>query len=155
MFRRIVVPVGVVLLIAAPAIVVALQDPAPKTVWNGIYTEKQAQRGEQVFKSECSYCHRDDLSGGFFDNGIGRAPALAGPRAFDSSFTERWKDQTLAEMVATVASTMPQQKPASLTVQAYVDVVSYLLSKNNVPAGNMELPVDVDALGQLLITQKN
>ena len=62
---------------------------------------------------------------------------------------------TMAEMVATVASTMPQQKPASLTVQAYVDVVSFLLSKNDVPAGNVELPADVDALRQILITAKN
>jgi quinoprotein glucose dehydrogenase len=144
-----------VLLVAAPTLVGALQDPAPKTVWSGIYTDKQAQRGEQVYKTECSYCHHDDLSGGFFDNGVGRAPALAGPRAFDSSFAERWKDMTLAEMVAAVASTMPQQKPASLTVQAYVDVVSFLLLKNNVPAGNVELPIDVDALGQIAITQKN
>jgi cytochrome c len=151
---RIVVPAAAVLLIAVPAVIIALQDPARKTVWDGIYTEEQAQRGDRVFKSECSYCHQDDLSGGFFDNGTGRAPALAGPRAFDSSFTERWKDMTLAEMVATVASTMPQQKPASLTIQAYVDVVSYLLSKNNVPAGKLELPVDVEALAQLLITQK-
>jgi len=143
------------ILFAATAIVAALQDPAPRTVWGGIYTDKQAQRGAQVFKTECSYCHQDDLSGGFFDNGAGRAPALAGPRAFDSSFTERWKDTTLAEMVATVASTMPQQKPASLTVQAYVDVVAFMLSKNNVPAGSAELPIDVDALGQILITQKN
>ena len=154
MSRLIVVPVGVMLLLCAPAIVVALQDPAPKTVWSGIYTDTQAQRGEQVFKGECSYCHRDDLSGGFFDNGVGRAPALAGPRAFESSFTERWKDTTLAEMVAAVASTMPQEKPASLTLQAYVDVVAYLLSKNSVPAGSMELPIDIDALERLLITQQ-
>ena len=155
MSRLIVAPVGVILLMWAPALVVARQDPAPKTVWSGIYTDKQAQRGEQVFKGECSYCHRDDLSGGFIDNGVGRAPALSGPRAFDSSFTERWKDTTLAEMVAAVASTMPQEKPASLTLQAYVDVVAYLLSKNNVPAGSRELPIDIDALRQLLITQKN
>jgi len=155
MSSRSVAPIIVILFIAGTAIVAALQDPASKTVWAGIYTDQQAQRGGQVFKTECSYCHQDDLSGGFFDNGVGRAPALAGPRAFDSSFTERWKDMTLAEMVATVASTMPQQKPASLTVQAYVDVVSFLLAKNNVPAGTVELPVDVDALGQILITQKN
>jgi S-disulfanyl-L-cysteine oxidoreductase SoxD len=154
MLRR-VVEIGVLFLIAGTATGVALQDPGTKTVWTGIYTDRQAQRGEQVFKTECSYCHRDDLSGGFFDNGVGRAPALAGPRAFDSSFIERWKDTTLAELVATVASTMPQEKPASLTVQAYVDVVSFLLSKNNVPAGNVELPIDVDALGQLFITPKN
>ena len=46
---------------------------------------------------------------------------------------------------------MPQQKPASLSVQAYIDVVSFLLQKNGMPAGNTELPTDVEALGQILI----
>lgn len=131
----------------------ASQD-VTKAVWDGVYTEPQARRGERVFKSECGYCHRDDLSGGFFDNGSGRAPALAGPRAFDSSFAERWKNLTVGDMVATIAATMPQQKPASLSVQAYVDVVGYLLEKNQVPAGKVELPIDVEILMQVRITAK-
>ena len=132
----------------------AVQNAA-RSVWDGVYTEEQARRGETVFKTECSYCHRDDLSGGFFDNGVGRAPALAGPRAFGSSFVERWKDLSIGEMVATIAGTMPQQKPATLTVQAYVDVVSYLLAKNDVPAGSRELPVDVDELGRIIVTERS
>ena len=139
---------------AGPARVIARQDAATKTIWDGIYTEEQARRGEQVFKSECSYCHRDDLAGGFLDDGVERAPALAGPRAFGSSLVERWKDLTLTDMVATIAATMPQQKPASLTLQAYLDVVGYLFSKNNIPAGSRELPSDVESLGQLVITAK-
>src|SRR5882762_8687411 len=97
------------------------------SVWEGISTEAQARRGEQVFKTECSYCHNEDLSGGFFDDGLGRAPALAGKRAFDSSMVERWGGLTLADMVATVAATMPRQRPASLSASDYADVVSYLL----------------------------
>jgi mono/diheme cytochrome c family protein len=131
---------------------VAEQD---KTIWQGVYTQEEARRGEQVFNSNCSYCHREDLSGGFFDNGDGRAPALAGSRAFDSSFSERWKNLTVGDMVAAIAGTMPQPKPASLSLEAYVDVVSYLLLKNEVPAGQTELPLDVESLGHILITSKN
>jgi cytochrome c len=116
-----------------------------------VYTEAQARRGEQVFKTACSYCHKEDLNGGFFDDGLGRAPALAGKRAFDSSLMERWGGMTLADMVGTVAATMPQSRPSSLTVENYVDVVSYLLSKNDVPAGTSDLPGDVDALSRILI----
>jgi S-disulfanyl-L-cysteine oxidoreductase SoxD len=134
--------------------VMGRQNATTKTIWDGIYTEEQARRGEQVFKSECSYCHRDDLAGGFLDDGVERAPALAGPRAFGSSLVERWKDLTLTDMVATIAATMPQPKPASLTLQAYVDLVGYLFSKNNIPAGRQELPPEADSLGQLLITEK-
>jgi cytochrome c len=124
------------------------------TIWDGVYTAEQARRGQEIFNSECSYCHRDDLTGGFFDNGIGRAPALAGPGAFGSSLTDRWKNLAVGDMLADIASTMPQQKPASLTLQAYVDVVSYLFSKNGLPAGGTELPTDIDALGTLLIVPK-
>jgi len=130
------------------------QDGTTKTIWDGIYTEEQARRGEQVFKTECSYCHRDDLAGGFLDDGVERAPALAGPRAFGSSLVDRWKDLTLTDMVASIAATMPRPKPASLTLQAYVDLVGYLFSKNGLPAGSLELPPDADALGRLLITEK-
>jgi len=124
---------------------------ADKTVWSGVYTAAQARRGEQVYKESCTYCHRDDLTGGFLDDGVGRAPALAGRRAFDSSFFERWEDATVRDLAAAIAATMPQQKPASLSVQAYIDVVSFLLQKNGMPAGNTELPTDVEALGQILI----
>jgi mono/diheme cytochrome c family protein len=138
----------------ARAVELTRQDGTTKTIWDGIYTEEQARRGEQVFKTECSYCHRDDLAGGFLDDGVGRAPALAGPRAFGSSLVDRWKDLTLTDMVASIAATMPQPKPASLTLQAYVDLVGYLFSKNGLPAGSLELPPDADALGRLLITEK-
>lgn len=127
-----------------------------RTVWDGIYTETQARRGEQAYKSACSYCHRDDLTGGFFDNGVGRAPALAGPRAFDASFLERWKDLTMAELVATVAATMPQQEPASLAADVYADIVSYLLAKNGIPSGSSELPTSVEALQDIrIVTEKD
>lgn len=132
-----------------------LPQAAKKTVWDGVYTEAQARRGEQVFKGECSYCHRDDLSGGFFDNGTGRVPALTGPRAFDSSFVDRWNDMTVGDMVATIAATMPQEKPASLSIQAYVDVASFLLEKNQIPSGKAELPTDVNLLLKVLITPKS
>ena len=134
----------------------AAQTPpagAPATIWDGAYTAAQALRGEQVFKTQCSYCHKDDLSGGFFDDGQGRAPALAGKRAFDSSFMERWGDQTLADMVATIAATMPQQRPSTLTLENYLDVTSYILSKNDVPPGAAELPGDVEALRRIAMAR--
>jgi cytochrome c len=145
---------AVMMAAVAGAAVLSAQPPAARTVWDGVYSAPQARRGEQVFKSECSYCHRDDLSGGFFDGGALPAPALAGPRAFGSSFVERWQDLSVGEMVATIASAMPQQKPASLTLQQYVDVVSYLFERNDVPAGPSELAVDVAALGVIFITAR-
>ena len=124
---------------------------APIAIWDGVFSEAQARRGEQVFTTECSYCHKEDLSGGFFDDGLGRAPALAGKRAFDSSLIERWGGLTLADMVGAVAATMPQPRPSSLTLANYVDVVSYVLMKNDVPAGPLDLSGDVGALSRITI----
>ena len=133
---------------------VATSQNGSLTIWDGVYSDAQARRGEQVFRTECSYCHKDDLSGGFFDDGLGRAPALAGKRAFDSSLTDRWGGSTLADLVGTVAATMPQTRPSSLTAENYVDVVSYLLSKNEVPAGTADLPGDADTLSRIVIVAK-
>jgi cytochrome c len=145
---------GCSLLLFAAVPCVALLAQSPRSVWAGVYTQTQAERGGQLYKRECSYCHRDDLRGGFIDDGVGNAPALAGSRAFGSSFTERWMDLSVGEMVATIAETMPQAKPASLSLQSYVDIVTFLLSKNDVPPGNSELPTDIQILGDIQITAK-
>lgn len=122
------------------------------SVWSRVYSKVQSARGEESYKTSCGYCHKDDLSGGFMDDGVGRAPALAGPGAFGSSFIERWKDQTLGDMVYAVASTMPKQAPTSLRLDTYVDIVAYLLEKNGVPSGNDELEPDVPTLRDIFIT---
>jgi hypothetical protein len=49
-------------------------------------------------------------------------------------------------MFVTIGTTMPQNKPDSLTPQVVIDIVSFLLKSNNMPAGNSELPPDLDAL---------
>jgi quinoprotein glucose dehydrogenase len=137
-----------------PAPAQASPGGSVSTIWDGVYSDVQARRGEQVFKTECSYCHKEDLSGGFFDDGLGRAPALAGRRAFDSSFIDRWGGLTLADMIGTIAATMPQKRPASLTLENYLDVASYVLSKNDVPAGTADLPGDVAALSRIEIVPR-
>lgn len=122
-----------------------------RTIWDGVYTEAQAGRGEKAYKLACGYCHKDTLEGGFFDDGTGRAPALAGPRAFDSSFAKRWDGVTAGEMLIEIGTTMPQQDPGSLPPETYVDILSFLLSKNEVPAGATELPADLEALQRILV----
>ena len=113
------------------------------TVWGGIFTEEQAQRGMDRYQQECSPCHLDDLLG----DGI--APALVG-----SPFSFRWSDLSVGDMLVAIRTTMPQGAPASLSSQAYVDIVSYLLQRNEFPAGDTELPTDSDALDSILITEE-
>ena len=50
----------------------AAAAPGARTVWDGVYTEEQATRGTEAYKSACSECHGADLAGDGF------APALTG-----------------------------------------------------------------------------
>lgn len=123
-----------------------------RSVWDRVYSKSQSTRGEAAYKLSCGYCHKDDLTGGFMDDGVGRAVALAGPQAFNSTFETRWKDQTLGDMVFVIASTMPKDSPTSLPLNAYVDIVAFLLDKNGMPAGETDLPADVPTLRAVAIT---
>lgn len=115
-----------------------------KTVWDGVYTAAQANRGEQAYKKICGYCHRDDLTGGGSEAG---APALAGP-----IFTVRWRDQPIADMFVTIGTTMPQNEPDSLTPEVVIDIISFLLKANEMPPGRTELPPDLEKLKQIFVT---
>ena len=34
------------------------------TVWDGVFTDEQARRGETAYRQECSNCHGPELEGG-------------------------------------------------------------------------------------------
>ena len=123
------------------AALVSTQPPA-KSVRDGVFTKQQADRGKEAYGRACTHCHRDDLSGN--EDG---APALRGAVFFD-----RWNDRPLSEFYFVLRETMPQDEPASLTTQAYVDIISFILSGNSMPAGVKELPSDMEALKQIKFT---
>lgn len=122
-------------LTAAPA----AQD---QTIWDGVYTDEQAARGQRAYEQECAACHLDDLMG----DGI--APSLIG-----SAFFFRWSDLSMSDMYTAIRTTMPQGAPASLSASGYADISAYMLQKNEVPAGAMELPSDTDDLEGIMITE--
>jgi len=113
---------------------------AARTVWDGVFTEAQAARGQERYRTSCATCHAEDLLGA---NG----PALVG-----QEFLDRWKGSMAFDMVKTIKQSMPLEAPDSLGVPAYVDVVAFLLKSNGSPAGASELPTDDAALRQILVT---
>ena len=125
---------------AAIEATLAAQDQT--TIWNGVYTDDQATRGQLVYEQECAQCHLDDLMG----DGI--APALIG-----SSFFFRWSDLSVGDMYVAIRTTMPQGAPASLSPAGYADISAYLLQMNKVPGGDTELPTDMDDLEGITITE--
>ena len=65
------------------------QARAYHSVWEGVYTEKQAQRGEALYHEVCSSCHGDKLTGKESEN----APALTGEK-----FETEWKGRTVGDL---------------------------------------------------------
>lgn len=113
-----------------------------KSTWDGVFTAEQAARGADAYQQECAQCHLDDLLG----DGI--APSLIG-----APFHFRWSELSVGDMLVAIRTTMPQGAPASLSPRAYVDIVAYMLERNDFPAGDMELPTDQDVLESIIIQE--
>jgi cytochrome c553 len=119
----------VVLLLAFPLVAAAQSTNSTATVWQGVYAEAQAARGQAEYAAHCERCHREDLSG---YNDI-----LKGRR-----FMEKYRESSLDMLFEKTRTTMPRGAPASLSDKTYVDIVSYLLKVNEFPAGADELRVE-------------
>jgi mono/diheme cytochrome c family protein len=114
------------------------QTAESQSVWDGVYTEEQARRGEALYQKDCSTCHGDRL------NGTGEAPALSG-----GGFLSNWNGLTVGDLFERIRKTMPQDKPARLTRQEKADVLAYILSFNKFPAGKSELRHQSEWLKQI------
>jgi mono/diheme cytochrome c family protein len=111
------------------AAVAAQSTDSPATVWQGVYTEAQAARGQAEYTTHCERCHRDDL--GAYNS------ILKGSR-----FMEKNRESTLDLLFDKTKTTMPRGAPASLSDKTYVDIVAYVLKVNEFPAGANELRVE-------------
>ena len=101
---------------------------AMRSIWDGVYTSAQADKGKALFADNCAKCH-----GGTLD-GNDEIPALKG-----SHFMADWESQSVAELINRVHTTMPMDDPGKLSTPSAMLVVSYLLQQNQMPAGSAEL----------------
>src|SRR5215467_9358766 len=116
-------------LIASSFCLLRAQAPADaRSVWDGVYTEEQAKRGEAVYGKECAACHGATLTGGE------SAPPLTG-----GGFQANWNGLSLGDLFDRIRKTMPQTAPGRLTRQQDADVLAFMLSINKFPAGKTEL----------------
>lgn len=112
-----------------------------RTVWEGVYTVAEARRGTAAYHASCSGCHGADLGGD------GTAPSLAG-----ESFAFQWSDTTVKDLFTRIKTLMPPDRPDSLPVDTYRDIVAFVLQSNKLPAGEQELDPALDNLQQIAIT---
>jgi mono/diheme cytochrome c family protein len=111
----------------------------PRTVWDGVYTDEQATRGEALYGEHCVKCHGATLQG----NGEGALPLTGG------TFKSTWNGVSMGAMFDRVRMSMPQDKPATMTRQQVADVLAFILRANKFPAGKSELARQTDLLNAI------
>jgi mono/diheme cytochrome c family protein len=115
------------------------QDAAPtRSVWDGVYTQEQAARGQALYNKECAACHGQSLSGGE------EAPPLSG-----GAFMANWNGLTVGDLFERIRVSMPEGRPGTLSRQQNADVLTYILTGNQFPAGKSELNKETELLKQI------
>lgn len=118
----------------------AQQESAAQSVWNGVFTEEQAKRGETVYLESCANCHGPGLEG------ADMTPPLSG-----GAFTANWNDLTVGDLFERIRLTMPLDRPGKLSRQQNSDVIAFVMQANMWPAGTNELSRELAALKQIKI----
>ena len=123
--------------VLAPLAALRAQDSAAAAVpervtSSGVFSAKQAERGEGVYQTSCQSCHaKTEYTG--------------------DKFKVAWVSKTAFDIFDVVRTQMPEDNPGSLERQQYVDVVAYIFSLNAFPAGSGDLPGDDDGLKKIKI----
>jgi mono/diheme cytochrome c family protein len=120
----------------------AARGQAAPSIWDGIYTDAQAARGQDRYKASCATCHAEDLLG------------ASGPALVGESFMQRWNGTSVNDMLVVLRQTMPQDSPDSLGTPGYLDLIAFVLKNNSAPPGATELPGDAAALQRIRITSR-
>jgi mono/diheme cytochrome c family protein len=116
---------------------IAAAAQAARTVWDGVYTDAQAARGEARYQATCSRCHDE------------------GPRRGEA-FMRDWSGSDVASLFTRIKTSMPPGAagaPGSLSDAEYLAIVAYMLRVNDFPAGREEL--GPDAISGIRIEGKN
>src|SRR5262249_44043513 len=126
-------------LIAAAAVSLCAQK-AP-SIWEGIFTDAQVERGKTAYTANSESWHGPFLNK--HDNGV----SSLGGQDFDFN----WRGQTVGERFERTKKTMPPHAEGKLGDQTYLDIITYILQYNGYPTGSSELKADPETLKKIVI----
>jgi len=109
-----------------------------RSVWDGVYTSEQAQRGSKLYANECASCHGTALNGGE------SAPPLTG-----GEFFSNWNGLTVGDLFERIRVSMPADKPGKLSREQDADILAFMLNVNQFPEGKTELDHRTEVLKQI------
>jgi cytochrome c2 len=127
---------------------------------DGYYSTQQAARGREYFKGSCGLCHTTDsraksvsigdvpqasrMVEATAPEGLQAGNARVKVRLVGEAFFDQW--DSVGALMAKARASMPAYDAGGLARDTYLDIVAYLLSANGMPAGDRDLPTDIDAL---------
>lgn len=116
--------------------------PGTRSVWDGVYTELQASRGERDYGRTCAKCHGLSLEG----DTASEVPSLNA-----DVFLRRWSGRTVRGLFDLLTRSMPADAPGTLSPQRSAELVAYLLRASHLPAGDTPLPAAPEGLAAIVI----
>ncbi|HQZ13910.1 MAG TPA: cytochrome c [Devosia sp.] len=116
-----------------------------RSIWSGVFTAEQAERGKAFHIGVCAKCHGDR------GDGAGEPDQPQAPAIARASFLRKWDGQSLASLFEYIRGTMPPDNPGSRSDQQYVDTIAWMLSATKAPAGDAELPPDPAILEYIIV----
>jgi len=141
------ITIGCAALVPFAAILVlhstVLAQPPSKSVWDGVYTQEQADRGKTAFATECASCHGSELNGGDM------APPLSG-----GEFMSGWDGLTVGDLFERIRVSIPQNALCWLAPEQNGAILAFVLSYNKFPTGTTELASETSALKQIKFESK-
>lgn len=118
-------------LIASCLLVVGVTASAdPRTVNDGVYTEAQAEVGEQLYAQHCLLCH---------------------DKKYFRPVLKRWEGQSLSILFTVMSTSMPENNPGFLSQKESVDILAYVLSLSRYAPGDTELDYKDGALAEVIV----
>jgi mono/diheme cytochrome c family protein len=121
----------VTLAIAAATLVTLSLFAQARSVWDGVYSADQADRGRRLYARDCAQCHGSTLMG-----------AEGGAELVGEAILTRWQRdrKSVGGLYELIRKTMPEAAPGSLSDRQYLDILAYLLKENGFPVGRDDLP---------------
>jgi mono/diheme cytochrome c family protein len=108
------------------------QAEQPRTTMAGVFTQAQANHGEETYMTICVACHPAGTYTG-------------------ATFKTSWNGRPVSDLFSAIKERMPKNEPGSLSPEEAAQLVAYILKVNNLPTGKADLPAEVTPLKEIRI----
>ena len=126
-------PAGRLAVLTLSLNICAIASAEPRTINDEIYSDAQAESGEQLYKQHCLTCH---------------------DKKYFRPVLKAWDGRSLEVFFTVMSASMPESNPGALLEKEYVDILAYILSLSRYPAGDAELDYKDSALNEIIIANR-